>query len=102
VVALLPTNFGCEDTREAVDNLDSRAVCAQYCTKKYDCEGADPTDDEKTDCVNGCRNSIEDDCGNENQAAANDRIGECVDKSCDEFSACMVFDTAPECFGFVN
>lgn len=101
-MALLPMNFACEDTREAVDNLDSRIVCAEYCTKKSDCDGSDPSDDENSACINACRSSIENDCGNENQAAANDKIGDCVDKSCVDFSVCMVFESAPECFGFVS
>ena len=87
---------------EAMDNWDSRVVCGDYCAKKFDCESHSPTGSETNDCVGACRNSIEDNCGNEHQAAANDRIGECVDKGCVEFWACMIFDTAPDCFGFVS
>jgi hypothetical protein len=70
--------------------------------KKFDCEDKTPTGDETDTCVSACRGSIEDDCGNEHQADANDKLEECVDKSCTDFWVCMVFETAPECFGFVS
>jgi hypothetical protein len=87
---------------EALDDFDSRVVCGDYCSKKADCNGSTPTGDETDICVGSCRNSIEDNCGNDHQAAANDRIGECVDMGCVEFWGCMVFDAAPECYGFVE
>jgi hypothetical protein len=102
VVALLLvvgwTTSGCE----ALDNLNSAAVCGDYCSKKFDCESHSPTSSETSDCVGACRNSIEDNCGNEHQAAANDKIAECVDQSCAGFWGCMVFEASPECFGFVS
>jgi len=87
---------------EAMDDFDSRLACQDYCAKKFDCENHDPTGDESDGCVAACRNSIEDNCGNENQGAANDKLEECVDQGCLEFWGCMVFDAAPECFGFVS
>ncbi len=87
--------------REAGDDFSSEAACSDYCSKSFDCDDHEPTNDETNDCVDSCRNDIEDNCGNDHQAAANDKIEECVDKSCDEFWPCMVFDVAPECFGFV-
>lgn len=88
---------------EDIDNFNSRVACRHYCDKAFDCLGADPTDGEYLDCVTDCRNSIEKDCGNVHQRAANDQIEECVDRdSCGEFWLCMVFEAAPECFGFVN
>jgi hypothetical protein len=87
---------------ETMDNFNSQIACQDYCNKKYACENHDPTGDETSSCVSSCRNSIENNCGNQNQAAANDKIGGCVDKSCVEFWACMVFDAAPGCFGFVG
>lgn len=88
--------------KEAGDDFNSEVSCQSYCAKKFDCDELNPTSDETNECVNSCRNSIEDECGNDNQAAANDQIDICVDKSCDEFWVCMVFETAPECFGFVS
>jgi hypothetical protein len=93
------TGSGCET---AADNFDSRVACRHYCDKEFDCNDDDPTSGEFADCVSDCRESIEDNCGNENQGEANDKIEECVDKSCINFWACMVFDVAPECFGFVD
>ena len=92
------TSFACE----ASDNFDSRVACRHYCVKEFDCNNEDPTSGEADDCVSACRDSIEDNCGNENQAAANDKIEECVDKDCIDFWACMIFDAAPDCFGFVD
>ncbi|EKD52069.1 MAG: hypothetical protein ACD_62C00124G0005 [uncultured bacterium] len=92
----------CGGAQETIDNWDSQVTCGDYCTKKFDCEDTDPTSDETDTCVSECRNSIEDDCGNENQAAANDKINECVAMGCADFWSCLVFDVAPECFGFVN
>lgn len=92
----------CERTQETIDDLDSRITCRDYCNKKADCEQHDASRDELDACVSDCRSAIEDDCGNEHQAAANDKIAECVDQSCTEFWACMVFDAAPECFAFVG
>lgn len=92
------TSSGCE----ASDNFDSRVACRHYCAKEFDCNDEDPTSSEADDCVTACRESIEDNCGNENQGEANDKIEECVDKSCIDFWVCMVFDVAPECFSFVD
>lgn len=104
-VALVTTGLlsvGCEDTKEAKDNFDSRIVCNDYCDKKSDCASSSMSDGEITDCVASCRNSIENNCGNEHQEEANDTLGQCVDQSCAEFTACIVFDAAPECFGFAS
>lgn len=90
--------FGCE----AVDNYNSRIACEHYCAKNFSCQDKSPSSDETSACVANCRDSIEDRCGNDHQDAANDQIEECVDKSCAEFWACMVFDAAPDCFGFVT
>jgi len=87
---------------EAMDNFNSQIACQDYSAKKFDCENRTPTGDETDASVSACRNSIEDNCGNEHQAAANDKIAECVDKGCADFWACMVFEAAPECFGFVS
>ncbi len=87
---------------EEIDNFNSEITCSDYCDKKADCNNSDPSNNEIDACIDSCRNSIEDDCGNEHQAAANDQIGECVDKGCTDFWACMIFDAAPECYGFVN
>ncbi len=93
---------GCESVTEAKDNFDSRATSEGYCAKKFDCANHTPTSAETDACVGDARNSIEDNCGNDHQAAANDRINECVDMGCGEFQVCMVFEAAPECFGFVS
>ena len=96
------TGSGCESTQEAIDNFDSRVACDHYCDKNFDCQNKSPTGDETDTCVSKCRDSIEDKCGNEHQAAANDHIEDCVNKACADFWACMVFDAAPECYGFVS
>jgi hypothetical protein len=90
--------LACNSPEETFDNIDSRVQCKNYCDKLESC-GDDDVDDDA--CVSDCRGTIEDVCGNEHQGAANDKIAECVDKGCAEFSACMVFEAAPECFGFV-
>jgi hypothetical protein len=94
--------IGCESVKEAKDNFDSRITSADYCAKKFDCAKHTPTSEETDACVSDARSSIEDNCGNEHQAAANKRIEECVDKGCGEFQLCMVFEAAPGCFGFVS
>jgi len=94
--------MGCEETQEAADDVSSEVICGYYCDKRFDCEDYDPSSEENDTCVSQCRDSIEDNCGNEYQVAANDQMEECVDLSCTEFWACMVFDPAPECFGFVT
>jgi hypothetical protein len=87
---------------EAKDNFDSAVACNHYCDKKFECLNADQSSDEHNACVSECRDSIENQCGNEHQAAANDKIEECVDQNCGSFWVCMVFEAAPECLGFVN
>ncbi len=87
---------------EASDNLGSRIACSQYCSKDFDCQSVDPSTDEYASCVSECRDSIENNCGNDFQSAANDTIHECVDKSCTDFYTCMVFEAAPTCFGFLD
>ena len=91
-----------DDAEEAIDNFNSEVACGDFCTKRFECENHDPTDEETDECVSTCRNSIENNCGNEHQEAANDKIEECVDQDCGSFWVCMVFEAAPECFGFVT
>jgi hypothetical protein len=88
--------------REKLDDFNSEVACTDYCDKKYACDDNEPTDTEHDDCVSVCRSTIENECGNEHQQEANEAIQECVDMSCDDFWACMVFDVAPECFDFVD
>lgn len=87
---------------EDADDIDSQNACEDYCAKKFACEDYNPTSDESSVCVTDCVNTIENNCGNDRQGAANDKINECVDKSCTEFYSCMVFSAAPSCFDFVN
>lgn len=87
---------------ETLDNIDSRVACSEYCSKSFQCDGVNPSRNQTSDCVRSCRSSIEEECGNVHQAAANDAIRGCVDYACTEFAACMVFDAAPECFAFVT
>lgn len=94
--------FACQVTEEVVDDVDSRITCGDYCDKKADCDGREETRDERQACVSACRDALEDECGNEHQAAANDQIAECVDEGCAAFAVCMVFEAAPECYGFVG
>ncbi|PKN28141.1 MAG: hypothetical protein CVU65_00235 [Deltaproteobacteria bacterium HGW-Deltaproteobacteria-22] len=100
VMGLLST--GCDYFTEKKDDFDSRIACGDYCDKKFDCNAVDPTSAERDDCISACRSSIEDDCGNEHQAAANDQIDDCVSQGCTEFWVCMVFEAAPVCYGFVS
>lgn len=85
---------------EKADDINSELTCQTLCTKDFDCADQVPNADETAACVADCRNSIEDDCGNDDQASANTKINECVDLACDEYSTCMV--DAPECFGFAS
>jgi hypothetical protein len=101
-LALAAIAVGLFASCEASDNLGSRIACSQYCDKDYDCQGVDPSADEYSSCVSSCRSSIEDNCGNDLQHAANEKIYECVDKSCTDFTLCMVFEAAPTCFGFLD
>jgi hypothetical protein len=97
--------FGCEGSsvRESIDNIETKHfVCDDYCDKKFGCMNQTPTSEASNTCVKDCSNTIENNCGNEHQAAANDKMGECVDKSCANFLTCLVFESAPECFGFVT
>lgn len=93
---------GCDTIEEGIDNIDSRVKCADYCSKRFNCEDYTATDSETATCIADCRDSMEDKCGNDNQAAANDTLGACVDLGCTEFWTCLVFEAAPECFGFVG
>jgi hypothetical protein len=102
LLAVALIGIACEEAGEIKDDFDSSVVCGDFCDKKFDCADTKPSDVEKKACVDKCRNSIEDDCGNDHQEAATEQIAECVDMGCTEFSACMIFDVAPECFGFVE
>lgn len=99
LIALAFTAGGC---KEAIDDQNSEAECNAYCAKSFDCGETEPTTEQTETCVANCRDSIEDNCGNDNQAEANAKIDECVDLACVEFATCMVLDVAPECFDFVD
>jgi len=99
---LLPALCVCLMGPGCGNDFNARIACQDYCTKKFSCENRNPTGDETRACVGACRNSIENNCGNEHQAAATEKIEECVDKGCVEFLVCLVFSAAPACFGFVS
>jgi hypothetical protein len=93
---------GCESTQEAADDSATLASCQDYCDKRFDCDDYQADSSEIDACVNVCRDSIEDGCGNNRQSDANDIIDDCVDRNCVDFLECMVFEDAPNCFNFVN
>jgi hypothetical protein len=101
IVAVLSLGLLCSCS-DAVNNVSSDVNCRDYCSKKFNCADEEVTNSESKACISSCRDAIEDSCGNENQADANNKIAECVDKSCGAFWTCMVFETAPECFSFVS
>lgn len=97
IVLSIAAGTGCG----ALDDFNSYLACQHYCSKNYECLGVMPTGEATDNCIANCRESIEFNCGDENQQAANDHIEECVDLGCPGFWTCMVFDSAPECYGFV-
>ncbi len=99
VLCAVALSVGCD----AVNDFNSMIACQQYCDRNFECNPlVEPTDDRVRICVDNCRDSIEVQCGNENQQAANDHIFDCVEMGCAAFWTCMVFDSAPECYGFVT
>ena len=99
LAAIAGTLAGCAET---VDDFNSELICQDYCSKKFACDDYNPTSDDTNVCVTSCRDTIENECGNDDQSGVNDVIGGCVDLSCDDFWGCMVFDAAPECLGFIE
>ena len=93
---------GCDSAEEAIADFDSTKACEHYCAKKFECDGKTPSKADSDKCFASCRNAIENNCGNDHQVAANDKIEECVDKGCTDFKVCMVFSAAPVCFAFTN
>ncbi len=87
---------------EEIDDWNSARACDSYCDKAFACSNIDPTSDQKSTCVSECRTDIEVRCGNEHQAAANDKIFECVALDCAHFLGCMIFQANPVCYGFAG
>jgi hypothetical protein len=87
---------------DEIDDWNSKRACESYCDKAFACGDIVPTDDQKSTCVSNCRTDIEVRCGNEHQAAANDKIFECVELACPDFLGCMIFEANPVCYGFVG
>lgn len=81
------------------DDIESGIACKQFCKKSFECDEYNPTRNETRECVSDCRATIDNECGAENQAAVNEQIMECKDRSCGDFRVCMVFETGPECLG---
>lgn len=98
---LLLTVLALSACGEKLDDVNSEAACTNYCDKMFACDELDPTSDEQETCVSECRDTIENECGNDAQSGANTIIQECVDLACDDFWPCMVYEEAPECFDFV-
>jgi len=102
LVLFLPVALAVVFGGTGCDDFNSMVACQHYCDRNFECVGSEPTDDDFSTCVANCRDSIENECGNEYQAEANDHIEDCVDMGCVGFWACMVFDAAPQCYGFVS
>jgi hypothetical protein len=82
------------------DNWNSYVACRSYCSKHFEYSDKAPTGNETDTCVSDCQDSIDNNCGAEHQAAVNETIGKCTEKSCGELAACMVFDAAPDFWAF--
>lgn len=93
---------GCGEAEEAVNDLRAIEACDDYCDKKFDCADEEVTDEEDDACEQECVDDLEDVCGPENREDAIETLNGCVENSCGDFTACLVFDAAPECFGFVD
>lgn len=93
---------GCSEAEEGLDNLGSEKSCKQYCSRKYECDGVTASEDQSNACRDNCENQLEVKCGNNKQDAANEKIGECVDKTCDQFKSCLILTDTPECLAFTQ
>lgn len=95
--------FGCDETEEAVNDLRAEEACDDYCDKKFSCGDESPTDEEDEACEDDCVASLEDTCGENDREGAIEKLNECVEEDeCGDFTACLVFEAAPECFDFTD
>lgn len=99
---LTVTLTSCGATEEAVEDVRSWEACDDYCDRKFDCADESPSAEEDQACTDECIDTIDDTCGAEYRSDAIDQLNTCVEQSCGEFYSCLVFETAPACFGFVD
>lgn len=93
---------GCGTAEDAVEDVRALEACDDYCDRKSDCADETLTDEEDEACTNECIDTIDDTCDAEYRSEAIDTLNDCVEMSCGDFYACLVFDSAPACFGFVD
>jgi len=93
---------GCGAAEDAVEDVRALEACDDYCDRKFDCADESPSAEEDRACTDECVDTIDDTCDAEHRSDAIDTLNECVEMSCGEFYTCLVFDTAPACFGFVD
>lgn len=94
---------GCDETEEAITDLRAEEACDDYCDKKFSCAEDDPTSEEDEACENDCVTSLEDTCGENDRQGAIEKLNECVEEEeCGDFTACLIFEAAPECFDFTD
>lgn len=93
---------GCGAAEDAVEDARSWEACDDYCDRKFDCADESPTSEEDQACTDECIDTLDDTCDAEHRSEAIDTLNDCVELSCGDFYACLVFDTAPACFGFVD
>lgn len=92
----------CGEAEDAVEEVQALEACDDYCDRKFECADEDPTDEEDDECTNECEDTLNNTCDRENRDQAIETLNDCVDNSCGEFTACLVFEAAPECFDFVD
>lgn len=94
---------GCGEAEEAVNDVRAAEACDDYCDKKFACADEEPTNEEDDACEDDCQNTLEDTCGDNDREGAIDKLNECVEEdSCGDFTACLIFEAAPECFDFTD
>jgi hypothetical protein len=86
---LLQQSVACKDD---IDDIQTKINCADYCRQAEVCNG----DVNRAACENDCEDALGE-CRANELDAVQERLDECAEESCDEFTACTI-DAGARCF----
>jgi hypothetical protein len=74
------------------ETLTAKLDCKNYCRQAESCNG----DVNQAECENDCQEALNE-CQADEVDEAQDRLDECADETCDDFTACTI-DAGAQCY----
>ena len=76
----------------SIEEIETEIDCAEYCRQASECDD----DVDREECRNDCEDTLND-CMEDEREEAQDKLDECSQSSCDDFTGCTI-EAGAQCF----